>query len=153
MTVNTKTAFLFSGIMLLTLLINNCGERQVKIGEPETKILGHRGSGAYCNDSLYENTLKSVIYGLQKLDGVEIDIQMSADSTVWLFHDETFVNESGDTLFIISEPDSVIQQFYASNAKIELCRLAEVFLYMKEKAGWLCHQPIADLRMLPGLFS
>lgn len=58
----------------------------------KTKILSHRGGG---NSGLQENTLTSVQYGLNKLDGVEVDIQLSNDRTIWLSHNSELPSCTG----------------------------------------------------------
>src|SRR6187551_1266346 len=50
-----------------------------------TKVLMHRGSGD--NPDYVSNTLEAAAYGLSILDGVELDIQLSLDGTLWLDHD------------------------------------------------------------------
>ena len=54
------------------------------VGIP-TKVLMHRGNGF--NTDFVENTLPAAAYGLSVLDGVELDIQMSKEGTLWLDHD------------------------------------------------------------------
>ncbi len=65
--------------------------------DSSTKYLGHRGSGSDSwNDkdsSLpQENTYEAIVLGSQKLDGAEMDIQMSKDGTIWLWHDDKINN-------------------------------------------------------------
>ncbi len=58
---------------------------------------GHRGSGAgVYEQKLIENTVPSVLYALTRLDGCEIDIQMSQDGTIWVYHDDN-LNHFCDT--------------------------------------------------------
>lgn len=59
-----------------------------------THILAHKAGGG--NDNPHEeNTLEAAIYGFSILDGIETDIQMSRNGTLWLYHDE-----------IIKDPDN-----------------------------------------------
>lgn len=75
-------------MIVLLLFFNACQEQQTP-WEGDTLLFGHRGSGSGVYDGrLIENTLPSVSYALQFLDGTEIDLQMSADGTVWIFHDD-----------------------------------------------------------------
>lgn len=65
--------------------------------ESITKYLGHRGSGSDSwsgKDPLFpqENTYDAVILGSQMLDGAEMDIQMSTDGTIWVWHDDKINN-------------------------------------------------------------
>jgi glycerophosphoryl diester phosphodiesterase len=50
-----------------------------------TKILGHRGYGAF-HSQYQENTFLAAQQGLLEMDGVEVDIQISKDGTIWLAH-------------------------------------------------------------------
>jgi len=49
-----------------------------------TRVLGHRGGGFFDGSP---NTLEAVVYGFNHYDGVEVDIQMSSNNTIWLSHD------------------------------------------------------------------
>lgn len=55
-----------------------------------THILGHAGGG----DFDMGNTFAACEYGLSKADGIEIDLQMSDDGTLWLAHD-TYTRSCG----------------------------------------------------------
>ncbi|BDG05608.1 glycerophosphodiester phosphodiesterase [Anaeromyxobacter oryzae] len=58
-----------------------------------TRVLMHRGGGS---DGPYlPNTLPAVEWGASILDGVEIDIQLSADGTLWLGHDNEVLGCDG----------------------------------------------------------
>lgn len=48
-----------------------------------TRILAHKGGGGSFGEG---NTLEACVYGLEKLDGIEIDIQRGADNELWLSH-------------------------------------------------------------------
>lgn len=55
--------------------------------ETATNFIGHKGSGNNnYNDFLIENTLPAVQNAAGRLDGVELDIQMSLDGTPWIWH-------------------------------------------------------------------
>lgn len=50
-------------------------------------FLGHKGNGSNnYNEVFIENTLPSVQHAVEKLDGSELDIQMSLDDTPWIWH-------------------------------------------------------------------
>jgi len=63
-------------------------------GLSKTIVLMHRGSGN--NPDYKENTLQAAEYGLSVLDGIELDIQMSADGTLWLDHDNKVFDCNGN---------------------------------------------------------
>ncbi len=77
----------FGAVLTAFFLFSFCSNDEV-VSYDSTLLLGHRGSGsAAYNDSPVENTIGSVRYALEFLDGCEVDIQMSADGTLWLYHD------------------------------------------------------------------
>ncbi len=60
-------------------------------------VLMHRGGGNDCGPGLpcWPNTLPAVLHGLDTLDGAEVDIQVSADGSIWLGHDNEVVDCAG----------------------------------------------------------
>lgn len=53
------------------------------IGEVVTRVLAHKGGGGPFGDG---NSFEACVYGLERLDGIECDIQRSSDNTLWLSH-------------------------------------------------------------------
>lgn len=93
-----------------------------------TKILGHKGSGPI-NDSFnkwFENGKPSVLNALRNLDGTEVDIQMSADSTLWLFHDHTIIDCNDSLINFSLVKDEVIRSISSCNYNHELITLDEL---------------------------
>jgi glycerophosphoryl diester phosphodiesterase len=74
--------------MVLALLLQGCKKIKyypdTEFGGGATRFLAHRGGGKVGSE---ENTLNTAKYAFSKLDGIEIDIQMSKDGTLWLSHD------------------------------------------------------------------
>ena len=105
--------FLFLSFSLIA-----CQPSEEKL--PTQLLFGHRGAGpdVYQNEFL-ENTLPAVKHALQFLDGCEIDIQLAADSTIWLYHDDKlghFCNTADSNSFCI--PKSSVSELEA----IKQCR-------------------------------
>ncbi|MGC4000182.1 MAG: glycerophosphodiester phosphodiesterase [Anaeromyxobacter sp.] len=78
-------------LALAALLAGGCDQfTQVDRGpvEPLDRplILMHRGAGAN-NPEIRENTMPAMLYGASLYDGVEMDLQLSRDGTLWLGHD------------------------------------------------------------------
>lgn len=48
----------------------------------QTNFLAHKGGGNYDEGNTYD----ACVYGLERMDGIEVDLQMSADKTLWLSH-------------------------------------------------------------------
>ena len=88
--------------------------------ETDVQFIGHKGGGSTGYNYHYiENTLPSIINGLQTLNGAEVDLQMSLDGTIWIYHNEDISSQSCDTSFhhcILLLHDSVI-------SKVHLCEL------------------------------
>jgi glycerophosphoryl diester phosphodiesterase len=51
--------------------------------EVSTRILAHKGGGGSFGEG---NSFEACVYGLERLDGIEIDIQRGADNELWLNH-------------------------------------------------------------------
>jgi glycerophosphoryl diester phosphodiesterase len=124
-----KLHFLF-----LTAILFSCAKEVEKAPIPysKTKIIAHRGSGS--TNSGYalaeENTLEAIKYGFLYSDGVEIDIQMSKDNTIWLFHD-MFTKECDDDFKKDCVPtmtdDEIIE--YSKCKGVTIDKLESVFEY------------------------
>lgn len=79
-----RTLFKIALIFILT----SC---QKKEGFESIKVLGHAGNGMDIPSNLYhDNSLEAIELALNTpgCDGVEIDVRISKDSVLWLFHDE-----------------------------------------------------------------
>src|SRR5690554_4907493 len=69
----------------------------------ETLFIGHKGSGninEYGNLEFVENTWEAIANAMNSIDGSEIDIQISLDSTLWIFHSSTLQNCRGEEVNI-----------------------------------------------------
>ena len=79
----------FIGLLLIFILVG-CGKSTVeKDGEPY--VIGHGGSGDMeAFGTLPTNCKKSLLDGVVKhrADGVELDVQMSSDTVLFVFHDQ-----------------------------------------------------------------
>ena len=85
-------------------------------------LFGHRATGRGVQEGFIENTIPAVVEALKYADGVEQDIQMSADSTLWIYHDDRLDYLcDADTDYALrygcipNTPDSVLH-------KIQICR-------------------------------
>ena len=78
----------FAGLTCL-LTFTQCKKTDVTVTPLNLDVVffGHKGGGnnSY-NPNFIENTLPSVQDGLKSMNGVEVDVQMSLDGTLWLFH-------------------------------------------------------------------
>ena len=76
-------------ILLIVLLFNSCQKIKYypdkEYSEVTTLIIAHRGNGG--NPIYQGNSIEAAEYGLMHADGIEVDIQLSKDRTIWLAHD------------------------------------------------------------------
>lgn len=80
-----RVIFSISCLTGFLAFFNSCGRPSPM--ETSINFLGHKGSGNNnYNEVFIENTLPSVQNAASKLDGVELDIQMSLDGTPWVWH-------------------------------------------------------------------
>lgn len=96
----------------------------------DTKIIGHGGNGLGNHQTFaHDNSLKSIEIALATdgCDGVELDVQISKDKTLWLYHDEKLDSETNGNGFIYEKTDEELKQIrYVSKGKEALVRLEEV---------------------------
>jgi glycerophosphoryl diester phosphodiesterase len=94
-----------------------------------TKVLMHRGNGF--NDDLIPNTLEAAAFGLSVLDGVELDIQLSKDGTLWLDHDNEVHDCAGNKIGCFQTlTDSEIQAYAVCDGVVRYNTLESVFELM-----------------------
>lgn len=88
-----RTMFFYIALLFLS----SCSKIQYYDDNPiiteNTHILAHRG--AMGSDSILSNTFAAVRIGLASLDGVEVDIQLSEENTLWLGHDSKVLDCDG----------------------------------------------------------
>jgi len=120
----------FAGISLFlitTFCLAGCKNSEMETEYPETRILGHRGSGL-TSEEFQENTFSSVINAFKRLDGAEADIQCSKDGTIWLFHD---ANLPGNELLCVpGATDRELDELSRESENFTITRLEEIFEYM-----------------------
>lgn len=114
--------FLRIPLFLFVLFLLCFCKKENTQSQKEPLVIGHRATGHGVQGGFIENTLPAVKEALKYADGVEQDIQMSSDGTIWIYHDALFDhlcagNEGTDSLWkcIPTTPDSVISD-------IKLCR-------------------------------
>lgn len=122
---NFKRSFLF--LVTPVFVLAGCNNVEVETEYPETRILGHRGSGL-TSEEFQENTFSSVINAFKRLDGAEADIQCSKDGTIWLFHD---ANLPGNKLLCVpGATDQELEELARERENFTITRLEEIFEYM-----------------------
>jgi glycerophosphoryl diester phosphodiesterase len=79
--------------------------------EPLVKVIGHRGTGSdgfWLKDPSLpgENTYGAMVFAFHYLNGAETDIQMSADGTIWLWHDD-FIGTSTNCVPCLTDAEII----------------------------------------------
>ena len=120
-------------LFLLIFLTMGCEKINYQVDNPiaglPTRVLMHRGNGS--NTDFVENTLDAAKYGLSVLDGIELDIQMSKDGTLWLDHDNEVHDCSGAVIGCFSElTDKQIIDAAECNDTVRYHTLESVFQLM-----------------------
>ena len=114
---------LFIGIVL----ISACKKDKNHL---DTKVIGHAATGLKMPSTFYhDNSLEAINKAMETegCDGIEIDLQLSASGTLWLFHDAELSTETNQSGCINSKTDDELEQVrYSTIRKERLIRFAEV---------------------------
>jgi len=146
----------FNGYLLLLLIVLfSCRKKNYDA----VKIIGHAGSGlAVTNAPYHDNSLKSIQYALdmEGVDGVEVDIQCSADGTAWLFHDVLLNNQSNGSGCVNSQSDGYLETLqYTTTEQEPLSKLKELAFPFETKELFLdlrssneCKNELIDVQVI-----
>jgi glycerophosphoryl diester phosphodiesterase len=124
MMMSGKLNFILCG--LLGFMIS-CNKQE---SYPEVKIFGHAGMGMDIAYSIYHDNSEEAIdlaLSLPTIDGVEMDVRMSKDGTLWLYH-ENRLEASTDGIGCVAElTDQELEQVrYKSIYREKLVKLNEI---------------------------
>lgn len=124
----SKIQFLF---IVIGLLLFGCEKNSPNLTNPESKILGHRAYGIKgYNDTIMDNTLHAITKALKIADGVEIDIQMSKEGTIWVYHDTRILDRDSNINYIPHlTNDEVLSVFSLNHPNEQFNNLQEIFTY------------------------
>ena len=93
-------------------------------------ILGHVGTGLYNPFQFYPgNSENAINYALSfgEVEGIELDVQISEDGGLWLFHDSELENQTNGSGKIGNLLNSDLSQItYKSLDNVPLARLTEI---------------------------
>lgn len=126
---NFKT-ILIIGVTAIQLACNRIDyfEDQENISTP-TEVLIHAAAGD--SEEYRRNTLEAVKYACSLFDGVEVDIAVSKDGTLWMTHDDKVLSSSMEEQdFFIRTSDDYISQVVDESGKPYYDRLEETLNYM-----------------------
>ncbi len=139
----------FSSLLLLILLsFSSCEKTEDSYEKPipPTLILGHKATGSgISSNGLVENSFEAIKYGLNHLDGVEIDVEMSKDSTFWITHNPKITTCDNKEVPVFSLTDSELYEINECRNGT-LVTLEEVFEYLS-KSSYLSNEKCLSLDM------
>lgn len=99
---------------------------------PDVSVVGHGCMGLEILNSVYHDNTKEAFdlaTGMAGADGVEIDVQLSLDGSIWLFHDEEISVETNGSGCIGTKSDQEIKTIsYRSFHKEKLVQLSDLDL-------------------------
>lgn len=115
----------FKLVVIVTLLFSCRKDKYASV-----TIFGHGGNGMTIESSIYhDNSLESIKFAIETegVFGVEIDVQLSKDGDLWLFHDshlEVETNSTGCIAETLSE--DLIDVHYATINQERLVQLKDL---------------------------
>lgn len=86
-------------------------------------FIGHKGSGDLPNfgyKDFISNSFQSINHAVKRTGGSEVDIQISADSTLWVYHDHEIKNCENELVNISLLSDKEIVEISDCNYKAQL---------------------------------
>jgi len=120
----SELAILFSAVLII---LSACEKKSI-YGNIE--ILGHGGNGLEIVNAFYhDNSLESIELALltDGCDGVELDVRLSADGTLWLFHDNELDGGTNGTGCVETSTDEYLSTLhYKTIDKESLIKLSDV---------------------------
>lgn len=114
-------------IFILVLMLSACSKHE---GYEQIKVVGHAATGLNIINSVYHDNSKEAVefaLSIEGCEGVEIDIQLSKDGKLWLYHDENLNSETnGDGCISDLNSDVLGTLHYTTLAKEELVSLDQL---------------------------
>jgi glycerophosphoryl diester phosphodiesterase len=119
---------------IVLLMLVSCKKKSY----PDVSVVGHGCMGLEILNSVYHDNTEEAFdlaTGMAGLDGVEIDVQLSLDGSIWLFHDDEISLETNGSGCLGTKSDQEIKTLsYKSLYKENLVKLSELDLTrIKEK--------------------
>ncbi len=111
-------------ILCIALLLFSCNKKK---NFNEVLVIGHGATGLEMTNAFYHyNTAEGIEYslGIEGCDGVELDLQMAKDGTLWLYHDSSLESETNGNSCVPNLNKEELQQVrYKTLKKEKLVRL------------------------------
>ena len=115
------------------ILFISCGKQEEL---PIVDVYGHAGTSLHKERSIYpSNSFESVEYAIDILDadGVEIDVQMTKDSVLVLYHDIFLEESSGFSGCISMYNYNEIKELELENSKYKLVKLKDILVFTESR--------------------
>lgn len=110
------------------LLLGACSKEEQEGAHDHIRLLGHGGMGIYHTFPM--NSMESILRSLSfPVDGTEVDVQMTRDSILVLFHDREMEASTGFKGVIADQEWSTIQNVYyrfPAHAQYKVVRLNDL---------------------------
>lgn len=121
-------------ILIITDFLCSCEKVKYYPYDPviyeKTIVLAHRVGR---NDTLRENVLESCVFALSQVDGIEVDVQISKDYSIWLSHSPIVEGCNQSLTCFLDTYDKDIENISTCNGKdISYTKLEQVFQYMSQ---------------------
>lgn len=118
-------------LIFLLLLSSACKKK----ADLPILVLGHAGMGLEFSGSVYHgNSQEAMTLALEtpNLDGVEMDVRLASDGTLWLSHDEILDDETKSSGCVANKTEDELKSIVYRTLKNEhLAKLEEVKLFEK----------------------
>ena len=140
-----RFGILFSGLLIL-LTTSRCKKDPVTVPsitptETDVRFLGHKGGGnSDINPNHIEQTILSIQDGLKTMNGIEVDLQMSLDGTIWMYHDmdlNRWSCKTNDhhTIVLMKDADIEKAQICSGSNQDRIYKLEELINLWKNSAS------------------
>lgn len=148
-------------LVFCSIFLLNCQKEEPDINNlngGRVMILGHGGVGVYHFNATHDNSAEAIEQAIlgYGIDGVEIDLQISADSTVWLMHENMLPHVTVCDGCLPEKSDSYLENcYYKRNVNTTFLRehhlvkledtfekylpyKGKVYFYLNLKYGGIC---------------
>lgn len=123
-------------------LLNSSSENEIGLSKKqlqETAIIGDVGNkdGSLFSKNIYANSFESIAMALKSTDGAQVDIQISKDSTLWLFGEKTIRDCKFQKFKSLSEYDDGVIKFSSVCWYEKQLIPLDSFIYLMDSAGFI----------------
>jgi glycerophosphoryl diester phosphodiesterase len=138
----TKYQFHSLLFFILSIFLFACRKQE---SYPDVLIFGHAGMGMDIGMSAFhDNSLEAIelALSLPTVNGVEVDVRMSADGTLWLYHENKLEAHTDGVGCIFEKTDEELEKVrYKSLHREKLARLDQIWTFIRPQ-----HKVILDLK-------